>query len=824
MSSAHSLTPVSHAAALAALVSAAGRLADNGAQALLDLLPDSLAREVETAVARPPSDSLGYAVAIAERLASGGDKESPIKGQVQSVFAELKGHGDKDTRYLPMMPLEIREDVLFPVKEKDPKAKPQAMFDKLKDEMMALSHTVDSGAYIESLQALMQRYLWCVPCGYQDAKDIALYDHARVMAALAASLVTLDADTLKRLYENKNADAEVATFIEGDVSGIQRFIYSVPMRGATKQLRARSLYLQLLTEIIARYVLREFGLPSTNLLYAGGGHFYLVGTPHARDTLQAIIGFLERLLLKHHDGELYVALGAIALNAKDFNPSAFGEKWKALKEQTGAAKGRRYSTLDADEMASWLFSPRPQDGDDERSLRYSDRDEPEDDTEREADSQLGKSFKAFAQKLKTAEAMVIMAIEPRACEMGGLDAIFHELGFAVDLVYSDFKAQVYPERRTTPPFYAVALGLRGITDWGVFDQLRTRLGCPIVRGVRYTVNITPMVGDARPVEFDELSAASRGIKRLGVLRMDVDSLGALFGSGFKKPKDDKTDGDKPKGGKPHDDKPKDGKPDGDDRASLVRVSTLSSALSLFFEGWVGELCKRLNDQKRDIIDEHGKPQKVGVVYPVYSGGDDLFIVGAWDVLPQLAQTIHDDLTRYACKNPEVHISAGITLHTGRYPLYLAAEDAESALNAAKKRDGKDAISFLGQTVKWGADWGQVLKFRDDLRGLIVEKGANKSLLRVLMQLYNEYESARKAYKINKSGEPQIVWGPWMWHMAYQLNRLADRDKNNRAEIDDIHKRLSDRSDKSKYDGIVWAGIAARWVDALTRDKNEREER
>ncbi len=57
----------------------------------------------------------------------------------------------------------------------------------------------------------------------------------------------------------------------GDISGVQEFIYSIPAAGATRQLRGRSFYLQLLTEACAHHLLHETGMPLCNLLYAGGG-------------------------------------------------------------------------------------------------------------------------------------------------------------------------------------------------------------------------------------------------------------------------------------------------------------------------------------------------------------------------------------------------------------------------------------------------------------------------------------------------------------------------------------------------------------------------
>ena len=67
--------------------------------------------------------------------------------------------------------------------------------------------------------------------------------------------------------------------------------------------------------------------------------------------------------------------------------------------------------------------------------------------------------------------------------------------------------------------------------------------------------------DGTALTFEELAEASNGVKRLGVLRADVDNLGALFASGFDTPEDLQ----------PH------------LYETLPRYMTLSAALTAFFQ-------------------------------------------------------------------------------------------------------------------------------------------------------------------------------------------------------------------------------------------------
>ena len=105
--------------------------------------------------------------------------------------------------------------------------------------------------------------------------------------------------------------------------------------------------------------------------------------------------------------------------------------------------------------------------------------------------------------------------------------------------------------------------------------------------------------------LEDMAEVSEGIHRLGVLRMDVDNLGTVFQKGLAQ------------------------------RATISRVSTLSFNLSLFFEGWINAFLKRENFQNR--------------TYLIYSGGDDLFLVGSWDKIIEAAYEIRKAFGRYTQK-------------------------------------------------------------------------------------------------------------------------------------------------------------------------------
>lgn len=745
-----------------------------------------------------PQEEMARIVALADHLSAGErettpDNDNPM--QLQSVFCQLHG-ANLEPHYWPLNELRLHtgnKKDLFPSTVTYNKKQATDIYRPLWDGFMAeaktLRHETDLATYIESMQALMMRYTWSIPSAYyRSVPTISLYDHSRTTAALAASIaVSLDDDTVKRLLKHKD-NTEVATLIEGDISGIQKFIYTVTAKNAAKSLRARSLYLQMLSQAIARMILRELGLPMTNILYVGGGHFYLIGSVDAIEKLPALQAKLDHFMLNHHDGDLYLALGTRAITAVEFNnPNRFSLAWREVGQVTKRVKRQRYANLPIDEQMSQVFKPRMIDG--ELGTRRTERDEQLDD-DRDA-SALTQSLITLGCDMPRAEAVLMTEMDPIDTGAGDYNAALMALGYHVALVDDRYEllsdtVPLNPAKRTT------LLGMERAPEQGMIEAVQQSLDCPLAAGVRFITNEVSMQ-DYHPTDFSDLQKASNGLKRLGVLRMDVDNLGQLFAKGFERE-------------------------DGQSQATLSRVANLSFSLSLYFEGWVNQICKYLNEkQQRDL-----NGQSVSPLYVVYSGGDDLFIVGTWDVMPKLSHDIQRDLSEFASGNPYVHVSAGITLHTGKYPLYQAAADAEDALDKAKGIDGKNAIHFLGMTVKWD-DWDNIGEMLQSMRKMTEasQKPVSRSLYQTILSLYEDYSATREAYRghTNRADKPQFIWGPWLWRSAYRLNRLASRHPDHKAEILELQQRMV----SPQFQAIEHVALAARWAEAYTRKpKSEKE--
>ncbi len=774
-----------------------------------------------------PQGQLDWAVALADRLSAGerdrGDDDNvraTHPKQLLSVFALVQADGhilsdEARTRaYLPLRPLAMDADVLFPRAALDNDQAVWQAYAALWEAFVAEADHLreahaeggDLPTYLESMLLLMQRYTWCIPSAYYRAlPDISLYDHSRTTAALAAILAdsALSADEIRALAQEPRTNRPLALLVGGDISGVQDFIYTITARGATSALRGRSFYLQLLTEALARYVLRRLDLPITNIIYGGGGSFYLLARPEDAQRLRAIQQDISRALLQHHRGDLYVALEGEPLTGEDFFDGRVSQAWDRLHGQLQRAKARRFSELSAEDL-TWLFSPQGGGGNEERQCQVCGAEHPGTQVEKREDGEgvrkcpPCRSYEHLGKMLRRARFLILEERDAAEVRLedppGGWEDVLALFGLQASL------RQTLPPQEADPPRRRVVLALH---DDALPDL---RPGPRTAVGRRFLVNVTPTitaeeVKQARESGLTDLPAPdsvkpfhvmawqSRGIKRLGVLRMDVDNLGRLFAEGLG------------------------------ERATLSRVASLSFAVSLFFEGWVERLAEEQN--RRD-----GRGERL---YSIYSGGDDLFFVGAWDGVVELARHIRADLSRYAAHHPGIHASAGIALIGGKYPLYQAAQDAGEVEEAAKRyrRPGghaKDAIGFLGEVQPWErfgleaeceAGMDSVHQLAHLFTDMVSRGGAPRRLLRIFIMLYGVYreqeeELRRRGEDVTREGVTQVLWGPWVPRGYYVLKRMQRETKN-----EDIG-RLADVLQEQWFQNLPEAGLAARWADLLTR--------
>jgi len=263
--------------------------------------------------------------------------------------------------------------------------------------------------------------------------------------------------------------------------------------------------------------------------------------------------------------------------------------------------------------------------------------------------------------------------------------------------------------------------------------------------------------------FEEIAGNVGKSKKLGILKMDVDNLGAIF----------------------------------QNLTNSEEHKKLSEKFRYFFEDKVFELLRNRYNE---------------FVYSIISGGDDCFFVGAWDAIIDMAFEINSQFTEFWRHDPffkqnnKPTISAGLIIVNSKFPVVRFAEMAEEALLQAKMRyPTKNSISIFNTVIKW-QDWEEIMNVKLQLESFL-QKCA-KSLLM----------NARKAVLKNENIE-KIELSDF-WELAYHLREVNKQGRS--RELNDIlntyEKHLNQAIDDPDKDFRYrfFFPIAARMVELETR--------
>lgn len=673
---------------------------------------------------------------------------------------------------------------------------------------------------IETIYYLLKKYLWCVPSSsYKTRSDVSLFEHSRITTAIAISmykylLEKYDNDIIK-FKEFEDREEFRYKLVLADVTGIQSYIYNIGHRGAAKALKGRSFFLQQMLDNIAYYALGKLRLPIMNLIYSSGGKFYLFvpNTKYVNQILNDLQKELEQKFLYEYNGALGIIIGDIELNGKDLEYNVEGkehtisEKWDELNSIVEKQKKRKLAN-------NWIYSLFEPGGIDGETIKCSYTGVP-----------LIK--KEIIDKKETLTQLVKLDVDS--------PIKFLKHSFEGEVFYQIYDGdQITDSFISTEQFYSQKIGndlknhfntlvyqdafegysVLDINSFRITEELKFQNKLNSKEPRQFLINslrISELEGDAQKGfkfyggdwrfgdTYEEVVKNGEGIPRLGVLRLDVDNLGLIFKEGFGK------------------------------HATFGRVVQLSSMLDFFFSHYLNKLKNYSWHPIKGLNENFDKYEfKVrNLLEIVYSGGDDVFIVGHWSILPDIAIWINDRFKEFSCNNPNFSISAGIGLFDDKYPIYKAALDAGDFEDKAKRKERKNreqnvqnkknGICFLDKNTP--VSWNDFYEIRNWVRkfyewieeGLENKKKISKGLLSRLYNIYYEYEDGKYQN-----------WAKWRWRASYSLTRLARQYEDPYGkEIKDFAAELF-TSSKTEQELIQLLYIIANWTDLLTRKENKND--
>lgn len=635
--------------------------------------------------------------------------------------------------------------------------------------------TSNHRAFSETLLTLLFKYATCIPEGTVDNLDVSLYDHLKTTAALAVCLYDVQ-------QANENLDKPFL-LIGADLSGIQSYIYQIVSKYAGKNLKGRSFYLRILSDSIVRLLIKELDLFQANIIYNSGGGFYIIApnTNIVRTKFENVVKKIEEQLFSIHGTSLFVAIDCVPVSKVALTHSN-GENlqviWTNLFRKKELKKSCRFaSQIIADYDA--FFEPILLGADVKQDIVTGEEFMPGETVLEEKSlkplKQITKEQIVLGRILRESE-MMIVSDEPlnyinskEMIEPGGLGFYYY---FLSNKELSKMREQL---RSSEGRISIITLnGKDGNCDFiDKVDGINNICGLEFYGGNESNGNNIPT--------FEVMCnkhVAEDAFKRLGVLRMDVDNLGQIFQHGIHP-----------------------------DQATLSRYTALSRSFDYFFSGYLNTIWREVSPEQSFII---------------YSGGDDVFIVGSWDIMIRMAERIRSDFRHFVCDNTSLSISGGIAIIPPKFPIMKGAEESgreeKNAKNHTCLGKGKNSISFMDMPLNWDREFPQVQSLKDEIVKAVEQNLLSKSFIsKILTHLAN---AEMENHKI------QAVKTYWM--ITYDLSRMRKRitDKLVISMIDRCKTEICNNSNALNGQAIetnyhlleLWA-MACRWAELEIRQKN-----
>ena len=563
--------------------------------------------------------------------------------------------------------------------------------------------------FILSLDALLKNYTWCIPSTTIDEPDISLYDHLITTAAIASVLYryheeegTFSEDEIKRY------DLKKFLFVTGDLSGIQDYLFDLKStKYNAKHLRARSFELQLISDAVASKILEMGGLPHMCKIMDAGGRFLLLlpNTPQMKKNIETARIETERYFLERYFGELALNIS----HGVELSPAEI-----TISDHVNENKKPKSEPL----RRSDLFFLISNDASESKQRRFQ--------------AILLKHSHILEHeyiKIKGSENLC-RCCEKRAIQNDELCNVcinLRDLGGNIPkssiIALYDSEISEANTFMTYPSTYVAlfneaqkAQELLPLAK-KVFFINRYEPGYSIINTPFYV----PVNNEGEVKTFEDISKEQEpcGANKLAMLKADVDNLGGIFSFGIG------------------------------EKISISRYASLSRMLNYFFSGCIHHVVRN-NVEFRNI-------------YIVYSGGDDLCIIGPWTAIIKFSIRIHELFEKYVGFNPSLTISGGITLFDHNTPVKYTASRADSLLDISKNEKEKNKITIFGNTVSWYL-YGKLIELGEQFFQKIKENQFSSGLMHRILN----YGKRKREFESGK-----LIYNNALWHSHF----LYDASRN-----------------------------------------------
>ena len=683
--------------------------------------------------------------------------------RLQSPFCDIKLDNKKspDRKYVNLTDISPKEEFLFPVtKDSCQENEYPVLVNKFIKE-------IDNIEDIDSMLFLMEKYLTNVPAqtpfsiGNEDflyQPDINLYDHSRVTAAISlclwdeynrGCLQKKDKEILNGTFNDSDIPC---VLINGDFSGIQNFIFNITSKKAAKKLKARSYFIQIFSEVIARFIIDKLDLRQANILYNGGGNMYILAPKCKENQINQIYKEIQDSV---KDLDLYFAIGTVDVKFDDFG--SFNNIFSESKKQSDLNKKRKFKDLNFSDV----FEPKRQTIDD------SDK------------------YENFADELTKITSYAIFQKDTDfPLKADEYQNPFYKLGYRVDIYAKkpdEISKQCIVLNSTdfSENYGGFKYSIVKVPVWknNKLEEIKNLLIQKDYKEALKELSEDDIEGTTKTFKAYSIdSLIETGTQKMGIIKMDVDNLGRIFSEGLS------------------------------ENRSISRIAALSRSIKWFFETYMSNV---LNQEKfKDKI------------YVIYSGGDDFFAIGAWEIVFEFADFINTKFREFVCNNESITLSASLLVIDENYPVSKFAAIAESRLHEAKsKSKNKNSVSIFDCVIEW-SELKKVIELKNILIDLIENYEISRAILEKIRKSTRGFEKLQKNAMKGKI-ELNRVWR-FSYYMRDYLKESKDEKKKTAAgiikeKLIGFYENLLLDAMKNKSTEIVIFPIAARYAELLTRN-------
>ena len=630
-----------------------------------DILPDGVnVNKVIMLAAKhhAPSSYEEWIVALGDRLSSGSDRCSVLSseaGEDESlqndnptkfyekplihILSTLR-IGEKaapERAYCNMLPLDEKA-ILSSTSSRIGKEDYYRLWELFEKDFVTLKD-LNYDSFLLALDSLLERYWWCIPSATNSDADISLYQHAKTTAAFSAALYQYQKNADNESEISLKTDGEKKfRFIKGDVSGIQKYIFDLKSNDdSARLLRAKSFEIAALGEILSRYIVSQFDLPIANVMTSAGGNFMIL-LPNS----QKVKELLPQLQLEIETYFLKEYAGKLSVIISDGVEASPNDVHQENAQRLINDIGHNADLCKQKKMQKAL----------------------------QKNGAVLTEFYDNLQKFGECPKCGVFAAnginsDGTSKECSKCSALTKIGGNLVKSSWLKYKSE-----KLLPFDQMVEVSKDNKKDEKDFLSINSYVSGRSVVHLPYKAPRDTEKPE-QLLSFAEIAKKSTGNNKLAMFKADIDNLGLVFSSSLGK------------------------------RMSFSRYADMSHKLHYFFSAYYTHFLETHSCRMRvDAKSEESVLYK-DVIYTVFSGGDDLCILGAWDAVIQFACDFQKEIDKLTNANASLTLSGGIVLANSATPVKMIAETCDEELEKSKHRiiNGKiekNAITVFGTTVDW----------------------------------------------------------------------------------------------------------------------------